>query len=61
MLGSKKAGISIWFVIVVIVCIVIWLKFKDTRTAALVFFGYVGFRILVNFLKKGKVEYYEDY
>ena len=48
----KKAKISLIFIFVCIVSLVIWLYIKDPKIAAIVFFGYIVLRILLNFWKK---------
>ena len=48
----KKANISPLFVLVCIASLVIWLYIKDAQIAAIVFFGYIALRILLNFWKK---------
>jgi hypothetical protein len=53
---NKQAKISFWFIIICLISILIWWKFKDIMTAALIFFGYVGLRILMNFLKRDRKE-----
>lgn len=58
---KKKAKISIWFILVIIVFGLIWWMFGDIKTAALVFLGYAAIRIIANFLKGKPREAYYGY
>ena len=57
---NKKAKVSFIFILVCIASLVVWFYFDDAKTALIIFMGYAGIRILMNFLKRDKV-YYEDY
>lgn len=55
---NKNAKVSFIFILVCLASLFIWLYFKDIKTAAIIFFGYAGIRIIMNFTKKDKpIEY----
>ena len=56
---NKQAKIGFWFFAVVVASLIIAFYIRDYKTAAILFFGYVIIRIILNFAKKeNKYEYY---